>query len=53
MAVVNRKCADCTKYMVCLWSKTIDKFDNEVAKNPIGVEIEILSCPEFEEVKNK
>jgi len=52
MAVENRKCLDCKKSLVCSWSKIIDKFDDEVAKNPIGTVIDIKECPEFEEIQD-
>lgn len=50
MSVQNRRCADCTKGLVCSWSKVIDKFDEDVAKFPIGTVINIVECPEFAEV---
>ena len=49
--VIDRKCQDCRKGLVCSWSKVIDKFDDEVAKMPIGTVIKIQNCPEFEEVE--
>lgn len=51
MAVENKKCLDCKKSLVCSWSKIIDKFDDEVTKNPIGTVIDIKECPEFEEIQ--
>ncbi len=47
MAVENKICSDCDKSVVCAWAKTIDKFDEEVVKNPIQATIEILECPEY------
>ena len=50
MAVENKICNDCDKSIVCSWCKVIDKFDDEVVKNPIDVTIEIKDCPEFKEI---
>lgn len=50
MSVVNKICNDCDKSTVCNWCTTINKFDDEIAKNPIGATIEIKNCPEFKEV---
>ena len=47
MAVENKICNDCDKSVVCQWAKIIDKFDEEVVKNPIQATIEIKDCPEF------
>lgn len=47
MAVENKICEDCDKSLVCAWSKVIDKFDEEVVKNPIQATIEIKECPEY------
>ena len=47
MAVENKICNDCDKSVVCQWVKIIDKFDEEVAKNPIQATIEIKECPEY------
>lgn len=51
--VIDRKCQDCRKGLVCSWSKVIDKFDDEVAKMPIGTVVKIQNCPEFEEVEEQ
>ena len=51
MAIQNKICKDCDKYTVCSWAKTIDKFDEEMVKNPINTIIEIKECPEFKDVK--
>lgn len=53
MAIINKICSDCDKCVVCEWCKTINKFDEEVVKNPIQAEIEMKSCPEFREVEKK
>lgn len=50
MAIENKICINCNKYTVCKWSDTIDKFDEEVAKKPIEVLIEMKECPEYKEV---
>jgi hypothetical protein len=52
MAVVNKICSNCNKSLVCAWCKVIDKFDDEVSKNPINTVIEIKECPEFDEVRD-
>lgn len=44
-------CKDCTKYYVCNRVKVISKFDIE-AKKPMGVDIQLLTCDEYEVVKN-
>lgn len=31
--VIDRKCQDCRKGLVCSWSKVIDKFDDEVTNS--------------------
>jgi hypothetical protein len=51
MAVTNKICADCDKSLVCAWCKVIDKFDDEIAKNPINTVINITECPEFSATK--
>lgn len=41
MSVLNKICMDCDKSTVCQWATTIDKFDDDVAKKPIGAVIVI------------
>ena len=48
MAIVNHKCLECEKNQVCKWADLIEKF-SEDKKNPVGVEIEIKNCIEFQE----
>ena len=50
--VINRKCKDCNKLLVCSWSKIIDKFDDEIKKSLIGVTIKFENCSEFDNVKD-
>ena len=47
LAGENKICNDCDKSVVCQWVKIIDKFDEEVVKNPIQATIEIKECPEY------
>jgi hypothetical protein len=51
MAVINKICMDCDKSTVCQWATIIDKFDDEVAKKPIGAVIEIKECPEYKDIQ--
>lgn len=50
MAIQNNICEKCKKVVVCERIKVISKF-HEDAKRPMGVDIQILSCDEYEHVE--
>lgn len=47
---MNYKCLDCNKYGVCKWHDKLKPFTEDV-KTPVGVEIEIITCEEFDEAR--
>ena len=52
MSIENYFCEKCLKFGVCDRVKTILKFDEE-AKKPLGIDIKILKCNEYEAVKKE
>ena len=51
MSIENYFCKDCTKYCVCTRVKIIEKFSEE-AKKPLGIDISLITCDEYELVQN-
>ncbi len=48
MAISNYICKDCKKNHICKWVDKINKFDEDI-KQPIGVNITINHCDEYDE----
>lgn len=47
--IENYICKSCNHYMVCEKTKAILKFDEDT-KKPLGVDIKIENCIDFEEI---
>lgn len=47
MAIKNFQCKSCSHYYVCKIADQISKF-SEDAKKPLGVDIKILKCDEYD-----
>lgn len=49
--IKNLLCEKCEKQLVCKWYPILIKNFDEESKKKIGIDIEVLRCKEYEEVK--